>query len=141
MAQISFYRLGSEEPDSRLAFACRLAEKARSLGHSTFIQAESEAQARQLDELLWSYRPGGFLPHSLLAGNQEDSEKVAVGLDQQQSQYSDMMINLSASPCPEPERFRRIDEVICQDPDILARGREAYRFYQSRGFQPETHKL
>lgn len=141
MARVSFYRLGSDEPDSRLLFACRLAEKARTLGHSIFIQAESETQARQLDELLWSYRPGGFLPHSLLSAQHSDEDKVAVGVSRQQAQHSDMLINLSADPCPEPERFQRIDEVICQDPDILARGRDAYRFYQSRGCHPETHKL
>lgn len=140
MPQVSFYRLSDPDPDSRLQFACRLTEKARSLGHQVFILAASEAQVRQLSQLLWEYRPGGFLPHNL-ADDEEPAEPVAVGTGSPGNRHRDVLVNLAAQPCSELDRFNRINEILCADEDILAAGRDRYRFYQSRGYQPETHKL
>ncbi|GAB5501059.1 MAG: DNA polymerase III subunit chi [Pseudohongiellaceae bacterium] len=140
MPQVSFYRLSDADPDSRLQFACRLTEKARSLGHRVFIQAQSDAQARQLSQLLWQYRPGGFLPHTLLA-DCDPEEPVAVGTSDHIDRHDDVLVNLAAEPCAGPQRFKRINEILCADDSILAAGRDRYRFYQAQGYQPETHKL
>jgi len=140
MTQVSFYRLSDPDPDSRLQFACRLTEKARSLGHRVFIQAASPEQARQLGQLLWEYRPGGFLPHNLL-DDDNPPEPIAVGTSVQAGQHDDVLVNLADEPCGRHQHFTRINEVLCADDSILAAGRERYRFYQAQGYQPETHKL
>lgn len=141
MSQINFYHLSDAEPDSRLLFACRLTEKARSLGHRIFINTASKQQAEQLSDLLWRFRPAAFLPHSLMEDQQPDAEAVAVGTSRQLEFHGDVLINLSQEPCHSHQRFQRINEVICQDKEILASGREIYRYYQAQGYQPETHKL
>lgn len=140
MPQVSFYSLSDPDPDSRLHFACRLTEKARSLGHQVFILAASEPQARQISQLLWEYRPGGFLPHNL-ADDEQPLEPVAVGTGSPGDQHRDVLVNLAAQPCREAERFNRVNEILCADETVLAAGRDRYRFYQSLGCQPETHKL
>ena len=145
MPQISFYRLSAAEQDSRLQFACRLTEKARQLGHSVFILTASESQSRRLDTLLWEFKPSGFLPHTLLEMGQtegsEEREEVVIGNDMSQVSKPDMLINLSSEPCAQHERFQRIDEILCADEEVLAAGRDSYRFYQAQGYQPQTHKL
>ncbi len=138
---INFYHLGSNEPDSRLQFACRLTEKARSLGHRVFINAASPEQASQISDLLWRARPTSFLPHSLMEDNEPEAEPIAVGTTRQLEYHADVLINLSGQPCQSHQRFQRINEIICQDEDILAAARDSWRYYQAEGYQPQTHKL
>ena len=60
MAQINFYALSSTDQNSRQQFACRLADKAVRLGHRVFLQVDSPEQARQMDALLWQFKPASF---------------------------------------------------------------------------------
>lgn len=146
MTQVNFYTLSSEDEQSRWQFACRLAEKAAGLGHSVFLQVDHDAAARQLDTLLWEYRPSSFLPHGLASAKKSDSDSagtppVLIGTSQQDVDGLDVLINLSAAPCVEPDKYQKINEILSADPDILAAGRVSYRSYQNLGYTLETHKL
>jgi len=142
MPQVSFYPLPDPDPDSRLRFTCRLTEKARRMGLRVSILADSDKQAEQLDALLWDFKASGFLPHSGPDSAQAGaSEAVLVGTDVGRLTHDDMLINLTVQPCAEHERFQRIDEILCADEQILAGGRELFRFYRAQGYQPKTHKL
>ena len=44
------------EAGARLHFTCRLTEKAYGLNNRTYVHMGSAAEARQLDELLWTFR-------------------------------------------------------------------------------------
>jgi DNA polymerase III subunit chi len=140
MTQVNFYSLQSSDSNSRLVFACRLAEKARSLGHEVFIQLDGEQQSRLMDDLLWEFSPGSFLPHSLASAKGE-KEKVVIGEPGASGNHSDVLINLHSQPCENPQQFSRINEIIIQDEEILQSGRERFRFYKQLGIQPETFKL
>jgi DNA polymerase III subunit chi len=141
MSQISFYTLSSDDPDSRFLFACRLTEKARSMGHRIFILADSAEQARRLDELLWQFKATSFIPHSVMDSEHPGAEAVAIGTTRQLEFHDDVLINLSQQACHGHARFKRINEIIAADPHSLACARESYRFYQAAGYNPETHKL
>lgn len=145
MPQVSFYPLSDPDPDARLQFTCRLAEKARRSGYRVCILVDSDSDAAKLDALLWNYKPAAFLPHTLAkSANQdgeEEQEAVLIGDDVAALKHNDMLINLSGKPCTEHERFARIDEILCADAEILAAGRELFKFYRAAGYQPKTHKL
>lgn len=145
MPQVSFYQLDSPEPDSRLQFACRLTERAREAGHRVFILTDSDAQAQELDSLLWNFKPSGFLPHTLLTGDKKVTgavrEAVLIGNSIDQVSEPDMLINLSGQACQQHALFQRIDEILCADEQVLAAGRENYRYYRSQGLQAQTHKI
>ncbi len=65
MTRVNFYLLeGSGERACEL-FACRLAEKAYRMTHRTFIHTPSAAAAGKVDDLLWTFRDGAFVPHTL----------------------------------------------------------------------------
>ena len=140
MTQVNFYTLSSEDTQSRYQFACRLAEKAVALGHRVLIQAETREQAKLLDDLLWQFKPASFLPHGLSeSGNRQ--EPVVVNCGRYPEQSDDVLINLADQACQDPGQFARINEILNADPDVLQSGRNSYRFYQTQGYQPETHKL
>lgn len=137
MAQISFYSIAKGDATTRLQVACRLIEKAYSLGHQIFVQVEDASQLRQLDELLWQFKPSSFVPHTSGA---EESEAVQISLNAKDSQ-GDVFVNLSLKQCEQLENFKRISEIVGPDEHSLAAGRESYRFYRTQGFTPETHKI
>lgn len=142
MTQVNFYTLSSEDSQSRYQFACRLAEKAVALGHRVLIQTDSSAIARQLDDLLWQFKPASFLPHAQISAESGPvTEPVSIASDPSVVNEGDVLINLGAKACQVPEQFNRINEILSSDPDVLKAGRASYRYYQSKGLQPETHKL
>ena len=58
MARIDFYVLRQSSEQARQQFACKLAEKAYRLNNTVHIVAGNRADARRLDELLWTFRVG-----------------------------------------------------------------------------------
>lgn len=141
MTQVNFYTLSSEEESSRLQFACRLCEKAVALGHQVTILSESESQQTLLDDLLWQFKPASFIPHVPASDSAAESTPVVLCLKQAPKFATDVLINLHPNACEQHAQFKRINEILTADQDSLAAGRVNYRFYQSQGYQPETHKL
>lgn len=143
MTQVNFYTLSSEDSQSRYQFACRLAEKAVALGHRVLINTGSAEQARQIDDLLWEFKPGSFIPHRILTDEKPilDTEQVLISTGTYPEEMEDVLINLREEPCQQTQRFNRINEILTADPELLEAGRNSYRFYQSRGLRPDTHKL
>jgi len=139
MTRVGFYVVQSAEPGQRLQVAARLVDKAVQQGHRVFINAVDEAQGRQFDELLWSYRPASFLPHGI-AGEQ-DSQQIAIGWGQEPGDHNDLLVNLQLAVPEFFGRFNRVAEVVTQDEQSLAVLRQSWRFYQARGYQLEKHDL
>ena len=67
-SQVDFYVL--EDPAlSPGRLACRLCMMAWEQGHRVAVLAGSEEEARALDDLMWDFPPGRFLPHALGAAD------------------------------------------------------------------------
>ena len=139
MTRVGFYVVQAADLGQRLQVAARLADKAFQQGHRIFINAADEAQARTLDELLWSFRPASFLPHGLQG--QEHSDTIAIGWGQEPLDHNDLLINLQLDIPPFFSRFQRVAEVVTQDPDSLQALRESWKFYKERGYQLDKHDL
>ncbi|MDE2090759.1 MAG: DNA polymerase III subunit chi [Gammaproteobacteria bacterium] len=139
MTQVDFYVLPDSTPRGRTLFACKLAEKAFSLGHRSFVHLTSETEARELDNLMWTFRDRSFLPHCL-AG--EDAQApVHLGFGQEPAEEFHLLINLSPEIPGFFSRFERVAEVLDASDETRAQGRQRYRFYKDRGYPLETHKL
>ena len=141
MTQVNFYALSSKESEARLQFACRLIEKAYSLGHTLYVQAESAAQAKSLDHMLWQYSPSSFVPHCLADADSSITEAVVIGEQLPPASHKDVLINLGPAASEAHGQFTRINEIIASDEESLQQGRKRYRYYRDQGYQPETFKL
>ena len=139
MTLVGFYVVQTSDPGQRLRVAARLADKAFQRGHRIFINATDEAQATEINELLWSFRPASFLPHGL--HGQEHSESIAIGWGQEPDNHNDLLINLQLEIPSFFSRFARVAEVVTQEPDSLAALRKSWTFYKERGYQLEKHDL
>ncbi len=139
MTLVGFYVVQAQGGDQRLQVATRLADKAFQQGHRIFINAADENQARELDKLLWGYRPASFLPHGI--HGQDHADTIAIGWGQDPAEHNDLLINLQLDIPPFFSRFRRVAEVVTQDPTSLDALRRSWRFYKQRGYQLEKHDL
>jgi DNA polymerase-3 subunit chi len=82
MARVDFYLLNQAGQHSRQTFACRLAEKAYRLNNTVHIHAGSRGDADRLDELLWTFRDGSFVPHERVSGSRQDAESpITIGCE------------------------------------------------------------
>jgi DNA polymerase-3 subunit chi len=149
VTQVDFYILSEGSEDSRLRLACRLADKAVQRKLGVFVVTESEADARKLDELLWTFAQNSFLPHRFAwdIGTAPVEEPVIIGCAGSEpagntaDQSWDLMINL-ASDVPEAfGRYERLAEVVDAEPTRRQRGRDRYRYYRDRGYALQTHQL
>ena len=141
MTRIDFYVLSSKAEDARLNFACRLTDKAFGLGQHVYLNAGDDLEARRLDDMLWTFRAGSFVPHCL-AGEEREMEPVIIGSGAEPNQPEwDVLVNLAAEVPEFFSRYRRVAEVVDEDAARRNLGRERYRFYKERGYQINTHKM
>jgi DNA polymerase-3 subunit chi len=137
--QVDFYILrGSAEP-ARLRFACRLIEKVWLGGHRVLAWVDSEAEAGQLDTLLWTFAERAFVPHDRLAADGTAEAPVALQAGElPATPHFDVLVNLGSRPAPADGAFARVAEVIDADETRRAQGRERFRAYRDRGWTPNT---
>jgi DNA polymerase-3 subunit chi len=141
MTQVDFYILEDSQPQACPLFTCRLAEKAYKQGHQIYINAESGQQLKQLDDLLWTFRAGSFLPHAVYETGATANPPILLGHAVEPEGASDVLVNLSSEIPAYFSRFSRVAELVGGSGEQRAAARERYRFYKDRGYTLNTHKL
>jgi DNA polymerase-3 subunit chi len=122
-----------------IAYACRLARKAYLSGQALVVLAEP-ARLKVFDEQLWTFAPLEFVPHCM-AGNALEAQTPVVLTDSLDAVgHHQILLNLGSDVPPQFARFERLLEVVGNDPDELAAGRERYRFYRDRGYALNNYK-
>ncbi len=151
MAKVNFYTLKQSAPNvdilaAHLQFTCRLVEKAYGLNLKIVIHAESQAQARELDALLWSFRPDCFLPHQL-ANSQEQSNScqskapIIISYGSTNTAFNGLLINLSDAVPSSYKQFERISEIVLPLDEQKQISRQHYKLYRDQGFEISTHEV
>jgi len=140
MTRIDFYVLPGDDPHARRMTACRLIEKAYRQGHRLYLKTESEAEARVLDDLLWTFRQGSFVPHEL-AESANPEAPVIIGDWVPPADMRDVLVNLGSDMVAGFENFDRVAELVDQQESIRRAGRQRYKLYQSQGYEIQTHQI
>ena len=143
MTRVDFYLTQTKQRKQVLTTACRLAEKASRQGHHIFIHTDDESQAQQMDELLWTFRQGSFVPHVLIKAGTQPSvhDKIIISHDHVPEFKHDVMINLASSIPDFFSRFARVAEIVSGDESQRSEARQRFKFYRDRGYELNTHKI
>jgi len=141
MTRVDFYILRDTGDSARALFACRLTEKAVQQGHQVYINTESAVQLQQLDDLLWTFRAGSFLPHAVDDGQDHGASPVLLAHGREPQDSHDVLVNLSNDVPPFFSRFNRVAELVGGDETQRAGARNRYRFYKDRGYTLNTHEI
>ncbi len=139
LTKVDFYLVQGNDAPRRYRFACRLVDKAYTLGHRVHIHTDTAHTASQLDDLLWSFHDRSFIPHDIEPQNQAQTP-VTIGHGWMPDQC-DVLINLAAEIPEFFSRFKRVAEIIDQDEHRRERGRIHYRHYRDHGCALTHHEL
>ena len=146
MAEVSFYILPSESTQERYLFACKLIEKAYRSGHFCYVLTDTAEQSQKIDDLLWTFRAGSFIPHQIYTGELplapiQQEKVILIGSLNAPENWQKTVFNLS-SHCPEEfDKIERILEILDNSEATKETGRNRYRQYQQSGMNITTHKI
>ena len=105
-----------------------------------FIITATAKTAKQLDDLMWQYPEGRFLPHART--DDRDSGKAAVNIGMLSDlNPADVVINLCPEAVPQAERFSRVLEIVPFAKSERQASRVKYKTYLGLGIKPRTHEI
>lgn len=143
MTHAHFYILPDDDTQSQWHFACRLISQALlRQGCDVLVQVDSKEQAQELDELLWTFQPQAFVPHTLLHPNQPiEAAPVHICWHNDPGPHHQLLVNLSSRLPGFVGRFERLSEVVVQQEDVLHYTREHYKYLRDRGYPITDHDM
>lgn len=133
MTRVDFY-IVDKARDDRLGIACRLAQKAYDAGQRAHLHVTDAAQAERLDALLWTFRQGSFIPHSIAGAPEAAAAPLVIDHAGEPAEPYQLLFNLADDVPPFFSRFERVIEVIGSSEQEVRDGRTRYRFYRDRGY-------
>jgi DNA polymerase-3 subunit chi len=137
MTRIDFYF----NADPKLQIVCQLAAKAVQQGKQVLIYLADDALARNVDQLLWTFQPLGFVPHCMATDRLAAETPVVIGRETEGAGHDDILLNLHPESPPAFSRYQRLIEVVGADDDDRRHARERFRFYRDRGYEIVNHDL
>ncbi|MGZ5050001.1 MAG: DNA polymerase III subunit chi [Methylobacter sp.] len=145
MAEVSFYVLPTESLQERYLFACKLIEKAYRSGSFCYVLTDSAEQSRTLDDLLWSFRPGSFIPHQIYNGEPSETSDatdrtILIGSVDAPDGWQKVVFNLSLRYPNLGQQTERVLEILDNSETTKVAGRNRYRQYQQAGMKITTYK-
>jgi DNA polymerase-3 subunit chi len=143
VAQVDFYVLDRVDELARNTLACKLAEKAWRLENTIHIHTMTREDAERLDELLWTFRDGSFVPHEMSGGDTggKSGAPVTIGYGADAVEPRDLLITLCDEIPPFAETFPRVAELVTSDETCRAKSRDRYATYRDQGHKIDTHKI
>jgi DNA polymerase III subunit chi len=141
--RVDFYVLKSAAVKQRLAFACRLTEKAYLRNLKVVIVNDTLADAQALDEMLWTFNERSFVPHALCLDEQsvDPATPIHLTLELANAPAADLLVNLAKVLPTQLLKYARIAEIIDADEERKSLGRERFKAYRDLKFSLDTHQI
>jgi DNA polymerase III subunit chi len=151
--RVDFYVMEERAASARLKLACRLAEKAYLASQRALIWHTDRAELQALDDLLWTFADGSFVPHEWLTSNgspdhsdsqqrvSEEKAPVLLSAGTPPAAEFDFVVNLACDPPPFLQLARRVAEIVDGDEARRAGARARFKAYRELGIEPATHTL
>jgi DNA polymerase-3 subunit chi len=137
---VDFYILPDGDEARRQTYLCRLVDKAYRLGHWVWIHTSATDHAAALDERLWTFSQGSFVPPERATTAEPDCP-VVLGEDLVPTTERALLVSEGSEIPAFVDRFARVAEVVNQDDGVRRRSRERYAFYRDRGYELHHHRV
>jgi len=137
MTSIGFYIVKENKPDAANILVCRLAAKAYQKKMTMYIYTDSEHRLQKLDEMLWTFKQGSFIPHARLEAH-DDLAPIKLGMIEPDI-TADMLVNLCDEVPKFFSSFPKMAEIV--PVSRKPKGRKRYAFYKDRGYVLKTHPV
>ncbi|MCX7628450.1 MAG: DNA polymerase III subunit chi [Methylophilaceae bacterium] len=137
MTQIDFYFNVTD----KFRLAVRLGTKALAQSSRMFVLTPGSEATRTLETLFWTLGQTSFVPHCRSTHPLASETPIVVDHDSTHLPHDDILLNLCATHPPFFSRFRRLIEVVGQDPEDKVAARLRYKFYRDRGYDIRDHDM
>ena len=135
-----FHILAGATPADRNLHAVRLVDKAWQQGDRVCIVCDQHNQAEELDDLLWTFMPDAFIPHSIVPdATTRCPDPVGILLCEPAADDWDTVVILSSKLPADADRFKRLALVAHNDPEVLNTARSHFRQLRALGIEPKVH--
>lgn len=133
MAAIQFYHLTATPLERALP---KLLEKAYGAGLRTLLVAESDERIDQLNQLLWTYDPGSFLPHGSLKDGQSQDQPILLATTIERANNPNLLLVTDGRTPPDAGSFERIIDIFDgANEQTIANARARWANYKEAGHQ------
>ena len=131
MTQVHFYHNAANP----LGLTCELVARAFSGGRRVAIRTPESAGTKQLDDALWTFEHGSFIPHVLVGSPLEQETPVVLGHAEPVAgwPHQDLLFNLSPEVPTGFEDFRMVVEIVSQNEEDRLKARSRWMRYKSLG--------
>lgn len=133
MTAVQFYHLLTSPLERALP---RLVEKAYGSGKKTLLVAGSDERVDYLNQLLWTYDPGSFLPHGSAKDGNEEQQPVFLSTHMDAPNGAALLVVTDGAIPDKPEQFERIlDMFDGNDPEAVTKARQRWTLYKHSGHE------
>jgi len=123
-----------------LQLVCELARKAHLARQMTVILARDQAQAEELDDMLWDMGEDIYIPHQIVGMDIEEEEAdILIAAPNATIPSRPIIINLRDSAYMED--CQRVLEVVPDDLNAREPLRQRWRQYKAAGYTLKKHDL
>jgi DNA polymerase-3 subunit chi len=141
MPRADFYLIAKprfrEQP---LRLVCELVRKAYEADMPLLVLARDDAQAEELDDLLWDMGEDVYIPHQI-AGREEDDDIVPVLVVAPQTDMPMRPLVINLRDAPVAGDFERVLEVVPADESARGPLRERWKHYKALGLELGKHDM
>jgi DNA polymerase III subunit chi len=123
-----------------LRLVCELARKANDANLWTLVLARDQAQAEELDELLWAFDDDAYIPHQI-AGTDVDEEQAQVLIVPPGVAAPARALAINLRDDAYLGACERVLEVVPADPAARAPLRERWKQYKALGFEVSKYDM
>lgn len=128
---VQFYHLLATPLEQALP---ALVEKAYGTGKPVAVFCSNEQQQRMVDDVLWTYRPEGFLPHGLADRPHAAMQPVCLSLGSHNPNQARLAVVLNGQRLRAADGYERVlDMFDGHNDDAVADARARWKHYQAAG--------
>lgn len=131
MAAIQFYHLLTTPLERALP---KLMEKAVESGKRSLILCASEAQADKLNEALWTYDPGRFLPHGSSKDPHPEQQPVYITHHEENPNQASILVVTDGAYLDGLDGIEKLLDIFDgHNPEAVAGARTRWKQYSNAG--------
>lgn len=131
MTAIQFYHLTASPLERALP---KLLEKIIGSGFRVSLVAEPEARVEQLNQLLWTYDPGSFLPHGSAKDGSAEAQPIYLTTAIEAPNGANVLFVTNGAEVNSAEPFERVVDMFDgNNPEALAAARKRWSDYKNAG--------
>ncbi len=130
--EVRFYHLERQSLDQVLP---GLIAKALEQGRRIVVKTASDSETERLNEHLWTYNPGSFIPHGAKKDGRAEKQPVWLTAEDENPAGADVLILCHGADSATRGNFKLCCEMLDgRDEAAISAARERWKAYKAEGF-------